>query len=66
MRDEQKFDRMVAFGAALPKIRAQVEKDLALADLPQRKVVAAIVRLLDETSIRIGNEEYARTNNRSG
>lgn len=66
VRDETKFGRMLAFGAALPRIREQVDKDLALPGLPQRKVVAAIVRLLDETCIRIGNEEYAKTNHSFG
>lgn len=66
VRDETKFDRMIAFGAVLPKIRAQVNKDLSLPDLPKRKVVAAIVRLLDETCIRVGNEEYAKTNKSYG
>ena len=66
VRDETKFTRMLAFGAALPKIREQVNKDLSLPALPQRKVVAAIVRLLDETCIRIGNEEYAKTNQSFG
>lgn len=66
VRDEAKFDRMLAFGAVLPKIRTRVNKDLSLHDLPQRKVVAAIVRLLDETCIRVGNEEYAKTNKSFG
>jgi DNA topoisomerase-1 len=66
VRDETKFERMQAFGAALPKIRGQVEKDLSLPGLPKPKVLAAIVRLLDETCIRIGNEEYARTNKSFG
>ena len=66
MRDETKFGRMIAFGAALPKIRKRVDKDLSLDGLPQQKVVAAIVRLLDETCIRIGNEEYAKTNKSFG
>ncbi|MBV9768328.1 MAG: DNA topoisomerase IB [Bryobacterales bacterium] len=66
VRDETKFGRMLAFGAALPKIREQVDKDLSLHGLPQRKVVAAIVRLLDETCIRIGNEEYAKSNKSFG
>jgi DNA topoisomerase I len=66
VRDEAKFDRMLAFGAALPGIREHVDKDLSLHGLPQRKVVAAIVRLLDETCIRVGNEEYARTNKSFG
>jgi DNA topoisomerase-1 len=66
VRDENKFGRMIAFGAALPQIRDQVNKDLSLGGLPQRKVVAAIVRLLDETCIRVGNEEYAKTNKSFG
>jgi len=66
VRDENKFGRLLAFGAVLPKIRKQVNKDLALHGLPQRKVVAAIVRLLDETCIRIGNQEYAKTNKSFG
>ena len=51
---------MAAFGAVLPKLRQQVEDDLSLPDLPKRKVVAAIVRLMDQTCIRVGNEEYAK------
>ncbi len=66
IRDETKFDRMLAFGAVLPKIRERVDLDLSLPGLPKRKVVAAIVRLLDQTCIRIGNEEYARTNKSFG
>jgi DNA topoisomerase I len=66
VRDETKFDRMLAFGTALPKIREQVNRDLSLPSLPQRKVVAALVRLLDETCIRVGNEEYARANKSFG
>jgi DNA topoisomerase I len=57
---------LLAFGAALPRIREQANKDLSLPGLPQRKVVAAIVRLLDETCIRIGNEEYAKANKSFG
>jgi DNA topoisomerase-1 len=66
VRDENKFGRMLAFGSALPKIREQVNKDLSLPGLPRRKVVAAIVRLLDETCIRIGNDEYAKANKSFG
>ncbi|WP_437336666.1 DNA topoisomerase IB [Sorangium sp. So ce394] len=66
VRDETKYDRMLAFGAALPAIRAAVERDLALPGLPREKVLATVVRLLDETSIRIGNDEYARDNNSYG
>jgi DNA topoisomerase-1 len=66
IRDGNKFGRMLAFGAALPKIRKQDNKDLSLPGLPQPKVVAAIVRLLDQTCIRIGNEEYAKANKSFG
>jgi DNA topoisomerase-1 len=66
VRDEVKYGRLLAFGAALPKIREQVTKDLSLSGLPKRKVLATIVRLLDETCIRIGNEEYAKTNKSFG
>lgn len=66
MRGATKFDRMAAFGEALPAIRARVDKLLGLPGLPREKVVAAAVRLLDLTSIRVGNDEYARTNESYG
>jgi DNA topoisomerase I len=66
VRDETKFDRMGAFGAVLPKIRRQVKKDLSLPGLQQRKVMAAIIYLLDKTCIRVGNEEYAKSNKSYG
>ncbi|WP_437510687.1 DNA topoisomerase IB [Sorangium sp. So ce1099] len=66
VRDETKYDRMLAFGSALPAIRAATERDLALPGLPREKVLATAVRLLDETSIRIGNDEYARDNDSYG
>jgi DNA topoisomerase-1 len=66
VRDNAKFGHMLAFGAVLPKIRAEVNKDLARHGLPKRKVVAAIVRLMDETYIRVGNEEYAKANKSFG
>jgi DNA topoisomerase-1 len=65
-RDETKYERMKLFGAALPKIREQVERDLELPGLPREKVLATIVRLLETTFIRIGNEEYARENKSYG
>ena len=65
-RDETKFARMAAFGRALPKIRAQVDRDLKKPGLPKEKVVAAVVRLLELTLIRVGNDEYARTNKSFG
>ena len=57
---------MLLFGKALPKIRARVEKDLARAGIPREKVLAAIVRLLETTLMRVGNEEYAKTNKSYG
>src|SRR3984893_14439530 len=65
-RDEDKYDRMVLFGEALPKIRKRVEADLALPGLRQNKVLAAVVQLLQRTFIRVGNEEYARDNKSFG
>ena len=65
-RDEAKFARMAAFGRALPAIRAQVEADLRRHALCQEKVVAAAVRLLETTLIRVGNDEYARANGSFG
>ena len=65
-RGETKFARMAAFGRALPKIRAQVDRDLKRQGLPKEKVVAAVVRLLERTLIRVGNDEYARTNKSFG
>ena len=66
VRDEAKYGRMLAFGAVLPKIRKKVDEDLATPGLPQRKVVAAVVRFLDETCIRVGNDEYAKSNKSYG
>ncbi len=66
IRDETKYDKMIAFGKALPLIRERVERDLKAHEFPRKKVLATIVRLLDTTSIRIGNEEYARENGSFG
>ncbi len=66
VRDETKYERMLLFGDALPKIRMQVDHDLALHGLPRPKVLATIVRLIETTFIRVGNEEYARTNKSYG
>src|SRR6476659_521589 len=62
VRDETKYDRMRLFGRALPGIRARVERDLVRSGLPREKILATIVRLLETTLIRVGNEEYARQN----
>jgi DNA topoisomerase-1 len=66
VRDEAKYERMMAFGKALPTIRKHVERDLALPGLPREKVLATVLRLLETTLIRVGNEEYARTNRSFG
>jgi DNA topoisomerase-1 len=66
VRDATKFTRMVAFGLALPKLRGRVHEDLKLAGLPRNKVLATVVRLLEETCIRVGNEEYRRENESFG
>src|SRR3954454_33911 len=66
VRDESKYGRMEAFGKALPRIRQHLEGDLALPGLPRRKVLAAVVRLLELSLIRVGNDEYARSNRSYG
>ena len=66
VRDENKFDRLAQFAKTLPNIRRQVAQDLKLSGLPRRKVLATLVRLLERTFIRIGNEEYARENKSFG
>ena len=65
-RDEVKYSRMADFAAALPRIRAQVRRDLARSGLPREKVLATVVHLLGTTFVRIGNEEYARENDSFG
>ena len=65
-RDENKYDRMMAFGAALPKIRERAEQDLARPGMPREKVLATLVRLLETTLIRVGNEQYAEENQHYG
>ena len=66
VRDAVKYDRMLAFAAALPKIREQTDRDLERPGMPREKVLAAIVRLLEETRIRVGNEEYRKENGSFG
>ena len=66
VRDANKYDRMVAFGLALPAIRKRTDEDLAKQGLPREKVLAAVVRLLEATLIRVGNDEYARENRSYG
>ena len=65
-RDRTKYARMLDFARALPAIRARVAADLARPGLPRAKVLAAVVRLLETTRIRVGNDEYARTNKSFG
>ena len=66
LRDENKFSRLAEFAKALPKIRRRVAQDIRLPGLPREKVLATVVRLLERTFIRIGNEEYARENKSFG
>ncbi|MGE5096362.1 MAG: DNA topoisomerase IB [Betaproteobacteria bacterium] len=66
IRDAHKFDHMIEFARALPLIRRRVKADLALPGLQRRRVLAAIVRLLETTCIRIGNERYAEENDSFG
>jgi DNA topoisomerase I len=66
VRDTAKYERMQAFAEALPRIRARCERDLRQRGSPRTKVLAAVVRLLEETSIRVGNEEYRRANRSFG
>jgi DNA topoisomerase I len=66
LRDQTKYDRMIAFCQALPRLRARVNRDLARPGLPRIKIIAAVVKLLETTLIRIGSEEYARQNGSFG
>jgi len=66
LRDDAKFDRMIAFGEALPKLRRRLRRDLRLPGLPRDKVLAVLVSLLDVTRARIGNESYVRDNGSYG
>ena len=66
VRDQTKYDRMLAFGQILPRVRARVERDLAMVGLPRSKVIATVVKLLEATLIRVGNQEYVRQNRSFG
>jgi DNA topoisomerase-1 len=66
VRDETKYERTRLFGASLARIRARVRQDLARSGMPREKVLATIVRLLETSFIRVGNEEYARANRSYG
>lgn len=65
-REDEKFGRCMEFGAILPRIRKAVERDLARGDLARERIVAAVVRLLDLGKVRVGNENYARSNKSYG
>ncbi len=66
VRDETKFDRMVGFAEALPQIREKTDRDTRRDGLPREKVLGTVVRLLEKTLIRVGNDEYAKQNNSFG
>ena len=66
IRNQTKFFKMSAFGKMLPKIRKQVDKDLNLEGMPKRKVLALVIRLMEETHIRVGNHYYAKNNKTYG
>jgi DNA topoisomerase I len=65
-RDETKYDRMLAFADALPKIRRRTNADVTRTGLPREKVLATVVQLLEKSLIRVGNDEYARANRSFG
>jgi DNA topoisomerase-1 len=66
MRESAKFNGLLEFGKALPKLRRRVEQDLRRRELKEETVLAAVVRLLDTEHIRVGNEEYVRQNRSFG
>ncbi len=65
-RDGNKFEHMVAFAKVLPKVRRRVRRDLKRPGMPREKVLATVLKLLETTLIRVGNDEYARTNQSYG
>jgi DNA topoisomerase I len=65
-QDQQKFDRILRFAQALPGLRQQIANDLARRDLDKQKVLACVVKLIDEAYFRVGNEQYARDNQSYG
>ncbi len=66
VRDQTKFTRMLVFSQSLPAIRERLDRDLSLRGLPKEKVLAAVLRIMELTRIRVGNEEYARSNDSYG
>jgi DNA topoisomerase I len=65
-RDRSKFRHMLDFSEVLPRIRDRIERDLRAEDLSRRQILATVIRLLDKTLIRVGNDEYARENRSFG
>src|SRR5439155_19397570 len=66
VRDSNKYERLLAFAYTLPRLRRRVARDLSRRGLPREKVLAAVVRLLEATLVRVGNEEYAQENKSYG
>jgi DNA topoisomerase-1 len=66
LRDQNKYEHIMQFAAALPALRARVASDMKRDGLPREKVLAMIVSLLEKTLIRVGNAEYAQTNKSYG
>ena len=66
VRDEAKYDRLLAFARVLPKLRRRIRRDLKRKGLPREKALAAVVQLLESTLIRVGNSEYAQANDSFG
>jgi DNA topoisomerase-1 len=66
VRDAHKYDRLIAFGHALPRLRRRIAHDLSRHGLPRDKVLAAVIRVMEITLIRVGNEEYAKANRSFG
>ena len=66
VRDQAKFDKLLEFGQALPRVRRRIERDLEQPAMPYEKVIATVIRLLEATLVRVGNEEYATQNESYG
>ena len=66
VRDATKFNRMIEFGESLPALRRHITRDLALTGMPRERVLASVVRLLETTCIRVGNDEYMKSNGTFG
>lgn len=65
-RDDSKYARLSEFAEVLPRLRARVDRDLSRSDMSRERVLATVVRLLERTLMRVGNDEYARTNQSFG